>query len=252
MIKYLLFFVPILFVFSNAWADVSIYNDQQYIGDDQALHIVGEIQNDLNVPISQIDVHVTLYTTENKEIDTLTTSSLVNTIMPGMKGPFDLVIFGNKAKLVDSYSVDLDYQFVTPKSQVIDITSSQLERDNFDNLVITGTVANKGEITANTISIVATMYDREGKVASVSRILTEPDYLRSTDEAFFLVSVSDKTRADEVVDYSIVAESEEYAPVPEFPVGSMILLASSVTVYVVITRYSRLVITNLVPASYSR
>jgi len=68
---------------------------------------------------------------------------------------------------------------------------------------------------------------------------------------FFLVSVSDKTRADEVVDYSILAESEEYAPVPEFPVGSMILLASSVTGYVVITRYSRLVITNLVPASDS-
>ena len=243
--------MPILFVFSNAWADVSIYNDQQYIEDDQTLHIVGEIQNDLNVPISQIDVHITLYTTENKEIDTFTTSSLINTIMPGMKGPFDLVIFGNKAKLVDSYSVDLDYQFVTPKSQVIEITSSKLERDDFDNLVITGTVVNKGEITANTISIVATMYDRDGKVASVSRILTEPDYLRSTDEAFFLVSVTDKTRADEVVDYSILAESEEYAPVPEFPLGSMILLASSVMVYVVITRYSRLVITNLVPASDS-
>ena len=109
--------MPILFVFSNAWADVSIYNDQQYIEDDQTLHIVGEIQNDLNVPISQIDVHITLYTTENKEIDTFTTSSLVNTIMPGMKGPFDLVIFGNKAKLVDSYSVDLDYQFGTPKAR---------------------------------------------------------------------------------------------------------------------------------------
>ena len=71
-------------------------------------------------------------------------------------------------------------------------------------------------------------------------------------KAFFLVQVPDKSQSNPIVDYSIVAQSEEYTAVPEFPIGSMILLASSVSVYVVLTRYSSRVITNLVSATDSR
>jgi hypothetical protein len=53
----------------------------------------------------------------------------------------------------------------------------------------------------------------------------------------------------EVTDYTIVAESEEYAAVPEFPVGSLVLLATSVSAYIGITRYSNKIITNLISAT---
>ena len=81
------------------------------------------------------------------------------------------------------------------------------------------------------------------------QVHTEPDYLRASDETFFLVSLPDKFQANDVVDYTLVAESEEYAPVPEFPLGTLLLLASSVSVYILFTRYSSRVITNLVSAS---
>jgi hypothetical protein len=169
--------------------------------------------------------------------------------MPGMKGPFDIIILGEKTKLIDNYSLELDYKITDPKNQVIEITTSKINRDNLDNLFITGTVANQGEITANTVTVVATLYDRDGKVVAVSKTHTEPDYLRASDETFFLVSLPDKFQANEVVDYTLVAESEEYAPVPEFPLGTLLLLASSVSVYILFTRYSSRVITNLVSAS---
>ena len=151
--------------------------------------------------------------------------------------------------MFESYSLDFDYKIAAPKNQVIDITSSDLSKDKLNNLIITGTVANKGESTANTIAVVATLYDKEGKVAAVSKTLTKPDYLRSDDELFFLMSVPDKTQTGDVVDYSLLAESEEYAAVPEFPIGTTILLASSVSAYVVLTRYSGRFITNLISAS---
>ena len=176
-------------------------------------------------------------------------SSIVNTIMPGMKGPFDIIIFEEKTKLVDNYSLELDYKITNPKSQVIEITTSEFSRDSLDNLFITGTVANQGEITANSIAIVATLYDRDGKVAAVSKTHTQPDYLRASDETFFLVTVPDKLQANNVVDYTLVAESEEYAPVPEFPLGTLLLLTTSVSGYILLTRYSSRVITNLVSAS---
>lgn len=250
MKKYFLLALPILFGFSNAWGEISIQNDQLYVGNDGALHIVGEVYNHFSAPLNQIDVYVTLYS-GNEIIDKMTTSSLVNTIMPGMKGPFDLVILDQKAQLIDEYSIEVDYRISEPKNQVMDITNSEIFRDRFDNLVITGTVANRGDITANSVSVVATLYDRDGDVVAVSKSLAKPDYLRSNDEIFFLVPITEKSQTDRVVDYSLVAESEEYAAVPEFPLGSLLLLTGSVSVYVIITRYITRSLANLVCATNS-
>lgn len=233
---------------SNASAEILIQNDQTYLGDDGSMHIVGELKNEFNVPLNQIDIHAFLYS-NGGIIDQSSTTSLIDTIMPGMKSPFDIIIFEEKAKSMDSYSLKLNYKVTDPKHQVIKITSSEFTRDNLDNVLIRGTVANQGEITANTIAVVATLYDRDGKVAAVSKTHTKPDYLRAADETFFLVTIPDKLQGNRVVDYSLVAESEEYAPVPEFPLGTILLLASSVSLYVIFTRYSSKLITNLVSAS---
>ena len=242
-----------LFIFAGmvpvAFADVSIQNDQKYLGDDGTLHIVGEIQNNLDTPLNQIKVHATLYNADNHVIGTKETSSLVNTIMPEMKGPFDFILTDSELKKTKTYQLDVDYKVSPPKNQVIDITSSKLSRDEFNNLMITGTVTNKGDITANTVAIVATIYDRDGNVAAVSRTHPEPDYLRTNDEMFFLITIPDKSQTRELQEYSLIAESEEYAAVPEFPAGSVILLGGVLFAYIGITKYSDRIITNLISAT---
>ena len=232
-----------------AFADVIIQNDQQYIGDDDSLHIVGEIQNNLEVPLNQISVFATLFDENSQIVTTKETSSLVNTIMPGMKGPFDFVLTNGEAKDVKSYSLELDYKVSSPKNQVIDITESELSRDNYNNLMITGTVTNKGEITANTVAVIATLYDEKGNVAAVSRVHPEPDYLRSEDNAFFLVTIPDKIQTSSVNDFTLIAESEEYAAVPEFPVGSLVLLVGTLSAYIGITKFSGRIISNVISAT---
>lgn len=232
-----------------AFADVIIQNDQQYIGDDDSLHIVGEIQNNLEVPLNQISIFATLFDESSQIITTKETGSLVNTIMPGMKGPFDFVLTNGEAKDIKSYSLELDYKVSSPKNQVIDIIESELLRDNYNNLMITGTVTNKGEITANTVAVIATLYDEKGKVAAVSRVHPEPDYLRSEDNAFFLVTIPDKIQTSSVNDFTLIAESEEYAAVPEFPVGSLVLLVGILSAYIEITKFSGRIISNVISAT---
>ena len=232
-----------------AFGEVSIINDQKYVGDDGAFHVVGEIQNNLEFPLNQVKVLVTLYDENNNVIATKETRTLVNTINPEMKGPFDFIFIDMSPEQVKSYSLDLDYSISEPKGQVIAVTSSELSRDNFNNLIISGTVENSGEITANTVAVIATLYDKNGNVAAVSRIHPEPDYLGSYEDAFFVVSILDKNQISDVTDYTIVAESEEYAAVPEFPIGSLVLLAGSVSAYIGITRFSGRIITNLISAT---
>lgn len=248
MLKKLLFLIFPLIGFSSAWGEISIQNDQQFFGDDGTLHIVGEIQNSFNAPVDQIEIQATLYS-NGILVDTVKYSPMLNTIMPEMKNPFDVLISRDIASMIDEYSLKVNYEISEPKSQVIDITDSDFNRDKFDNLVITGTVANKGEATANTIVVVATLYDKNGNVAAVSKTHVEPDYLRANGESFFFVPIPDKIDSNLIVDYSLVAESEEYTAVPEFPFGSLVLLTASVSVYMVLTKYSSRIITNLVSAT---
>jgi len=245
------FIITIIFVglMPLVFGEVFIENDQHYIGDDDALHIVGEIINNLEVPLNQINVHVTLLDEDGRLIAIKETSSLVNTIMPGMKSPFDLVLTDNEAKKTKSYSLELDYKVSPPKNQAIDITESELSRDNYNNLMITGTVTNRGDITANTVAVIATLYDNEGNVAAVSRVHPEPDYLRANDYAFFVVTIPDKIQTSGINDYALIAESEEYAAVPEFPIGTLVLLVGTLSAYIGITRYSSRIIPNLISAT---
>ena len=251
MIVEKVFIIGIIFASMTpfVFADVYIQNDQQYIGDDGAVHIVGEIVNNLGIPLNQIHVKIDLFDENQKLIQSKETNSLINTIMPGMKGPFDLILTNSEAKNVKSYSMELSYQSSPPKSQVIDITESELTRDNHNNLMITGTVVNNGEITANMISVIATLYDKQGNVAAVSKVNPEPDYLRAEDSAFFLLSVPDKIQTEEINDYTLIAESEEFAAVPEFPIGTAILLILTLSAYIGITRYSGKIVTNLFSAT---
>ena len=249
-----IFIITIVFVglVPLAFGEVIIQNDQQYIGDDDTLHIVGEIKNNLQVPLNQINIHVTLLD-ENEQLITIKeTSSLLNTIMPGMKGPFDLILINNEAEKTKSYSLELDYKVSPPKNQVIDITESKLSRDNYNNLMITGTVTNRGDITANTVAVIATLYDKEGNVVAVSRVHPEPDYLRSDDYAFFVVTIPDKIQTRGINDYTLIAESEEYAAVPEFPIGTFVLLVGTLSAYIGITKYSGRIIPNLISATNLR
>ena len=249
MKRFLILTIILSIAIPYASADVMIINDRKYVGDDESVHIVGEVQNNLDVPLRQIQVFVTLYDVNKNVISTKETSSLVNTIMPKMKSPFDLVLTDKNSKQVDSYKLDVNFEISAPKNQVIDITSSNMKKDSLDNIMITGIVVNKGEITANTISIIATLYDRDGNVAAVSKTHTEPDYLRANDEAHFVLPILDKKQTEDIYDYSLLAESEEYAAVPEFPIGSAILLAASVSAYVGITRFPNKFIANLVSAT---
>jgi len=227
------FLILLIFAIPDVWAQVNIENDQYYVSNNGIMHIVGEVLNDSDKPLNQVNIFATLYS-DDSVIHQINSETLTNVIMPGMKGVFDIIITEN-IDGVDRYVLDLDYKITNPKSQVIEITSSELRFVQFDNIIIKGTVANNGDITANMVKVIGTLYDKEGNVVAVSQIRMEPDYIRANDESFFLMSVPDRSQTD-IMDYSLVAESEEYTAVPEFPLGSGVLLIASLSAYIVLTK----------------
>ena len=238
-----LFLILLVFAIPSAFAEVYIDNDHKYIGDDGTLHIVGEIVNETDKPINQVEITAIFYSDGSNVYET-NTENLTNMIMPGMNGVFDLMITEDIGH-VDYYILNVDFKITQPKDQVIEITSSEFTYGPVNSLAIQGTVANNGEITANMVKVIATLYDRDGNVVTVSEVRMKPDYLRANDESSFLISILEKTQANEIVDYSLVAESEEYTAVPEFPLGSGVLLVASLSAYIALTKNPSIVTKSL-------
>ena len=234
--KKLVFLIPLLFLIQPAFGDIVIENDQTYIGNDGILHIVGEIKNDSKSPVNKIKILATLSDGNGKVVDKIDGKVMSNIIMPGMKSSFDIITNEKKRDNVLDYELGFVYKLAAPKNQVIEIVSSEMKRDQLNNLIISGIIENNGDITANMINVVATLYDRDGKVLTVSKIQTQPDFLRAGEEIHFLIPIYEKNQSMSVADYNIIAESDEYAAVPEFPLGSGALLIISVSSYVIFSR----------------
>ena len=62
--------------------------------------------------------------------------------MPGMKGPFDLILTNGEVSNIKSHLLEVDYEISPPKSQVTEIIKSELSRDNLGNIMIKRIVSN--------------------------------------------------------------------------------------------------------------
>ena len=245
MKKFIIAFIPFLLFLQPAFADVFIQNDQPYIDDDGTLHIVGEIENNTNVPLNQIKITAKLLDGDGFQIGQISGETTTNVLMPGMNSGFDIIITGYDLHAITNYDLEFDYKITDPKNQAIEIISSELKNDGQGNLVISGMLENQGEITANMITVIATLDDRDGNVVAISNIRLQPDFLRAGDSTFFIVPIYEKSQAVHVVDYTLIAESDEYAAVPEFPLGSGALLIASVSSYIILSRNPEKVVNSI-------
>ena len=159
------FLILLVFTIPGAFADVYIDNEYKYIENDGTLHIVGEIINESNKPINQVEVNAVFYHDGNAVYHT-STENLTSIIMPEMKGAFDLTVIEYIGD-IDHYTLDLSFKIAQPKEQVIEITSSEFTHGPVDNISIQGTVANNGVITANMVKVIATLYDRDGNLSLI-------------------------------------------------------------------------------------
>ena len=234
--KKLLCLLPLLLISQAAYAEVIIQNDQKYIDKDGLLHIVGEIENNTSAPLNQIKISALLIDGDGNEIKKIVGETVSNVVMPETKGAFDILIKNVRGDSINDYELNLDYTLAAPKNQVIEISSTELTKDIHNNTVITGILENKGELTANMIRVVATLYDRDGNVVTVSETYTKPDFLRAGDNSNFIIPFHEKSQSIHAVEYSITAESDEYVAVPEFPLGTGVLLIISVSSYILFSR----------------
>jgi hypothetical protein len=88
-----------------------ILSDNNYFSSTGTLHIVGEIINESNKPLTFVKVTATFYDSNNSVVGTDFTYTSPSTLQPGQKAPFDMIITEGSMPLhlVAYYTLSVDY-----------------------------------------------------------------------------------------------------------------------------------------------
>lgn len=222
----------------QASSDVIIVSHSSFYTSSNLLYIVGEVENTGDVATKFTKVNATYYDSEDQIITTKIGYATLDILPPGRKSPFYVMLLEDDGALdVDDYSLTVSWSDSEEDKELgLEILSSSSNTDALDFLHITGEIKNTGSATANEVYVCATFYDSDGTVVGRNWEYAEPETLSPDQTGTFDVTLIYSEQVAKVASYSLTAESEEYAMVPEFATWASLavaaaLVASAAVVY---------------------
>src|SRR4029079_10858139 len=181
-------------------------------------------------------------------------STDVRTVNPGEISPFEILyIDPGTAKTVKDYTLTAAGQETENKTSALRIVSSNSKLDLLGTYYIAGRVLNDGSQDATNSMIIASLYDKDGKVIVVGRAQTEPVNISSHSQAAFDIPVTEKSQTYKVKSYSLIEDSDQYVVIPEFSQAIVMeLLFLTFTVAVILSKAAKLAIAKSSHVSSSR
>jgi len=199
-----------------AASSFSFYNQSSFVDDSKVLHVLGEIKNQSSSPMKDVLIKASFYDKSGKLVDEFERETALQTINAGESSPFEILY--TDSKTVDSianFTLSATGQVTEAKEKQLQILSANSRLDVFGTYFVNVLARNDGQNNATNAVVVATLYDKDGKVISVGKALAEAspgssDMLPGT-EAPFTVTITEKTQTYKTAKYSLVAESDQYA-----------------------------------------
>jgi hypothetical protein len=188
-----------------------------FIDESNILHLNGEVKNISNKAMKNVVVKASFYDVSGRFLKVFQSSTDVRTVNPGEISPFEILyIDPGTATTVKDYILTAAGQETENKTSALRIVSSNSKLDLLGTYYIAGRVVNDGSQDATNSMVIASLYDKGGKVVVVGRAQTEPVNISSHSQAAFDIPVTEKSQTYKVKSYSLIADSDQYVVVPEF------------------------------------
>ncbi len=127
-------------------------------------YIIGEVRNEGNTPVANIELQATYYDEANQKITTETRRTMLEELLPGRKTPF--IFYGPiSAKRYDLILLQTYTPKPEGKSPALEIINPLID---IENNRLLGGIRNNGNVNASIILAIATFYSTENKVASAN------------------------------------------------------------------------------------
>jgi hypothetical protein len=202
----------------------AIQKTSSHIDENNIIHIYGLVKNTSDKAFKNVVVKASFYNSSGQMINEFQRSTDLRTINPGETSSFEILYLDTKTvNDVKNYTLSASGEEAQTKARALRIVSNSSKLDTILGIYyIRGRVVNEGSEGTTNSMIIAPLYDKNGDVILVGRAQTEPVNISSHSEAAFDLPVTAAPQTFRVKGYSLLADSDQFVTIPEFP-----LLASS-------------------------
>ncbi len=152
---------------------LGLMGTNDYLDDLGNLHLVGEVHNDLPYNVDQIRLRITFYDEDGNVLEDITSSALLNLLIPGQRTPF--VILWEEAGDWKRYSLRATGRVTTDQPEGgLTVAYSYARLDEAGLYHVVGTVRNDGTASAYYVKVVVSLYDQYGRISNANFTYTEP------------------------------------------------------------------------------
>lgn len=185
--------------------------DTNYYEDDfGAFTFLVLVENTGSVGLEFVEASVTLKDSTGSIVANESFFSTVDLIEPGGRSPISVVWFDGVPEwetfeiFVEGDEVNADFDFYYTD---VEVTTSELAEDEFGSLEIIGEVQNVGDAATDFVSIVAILYDADGRIIGEGFSFTEADTLQPGDTSPFTIFFFGT--GGDVDSYDLIAQGSE-------------------------------------------
>jgi peptide/nickel transport system substrate-binding protein len=193
----------------------SFANQSSYVDETHIMHVLGEVKNDSGTAVKDVLITASFYAKNGTLLAQNHVPSKIRVINSGSLAPFDVSYYDPKTvDMVANYTLSATGNSTDAKPVAIRILSTQSRLDVLGVYFINVSARNDGDQTATNPGVVATLYDKGGRVIAIGEALAEGGdrvtEMEPGQEAGFGIAVAERLQTYKAVRYSIVADSDQY------------------------------------------
>lgn len=194
-----------------AASDFLIQKTSSFVDENKIMHVYGEVKNISNKTTTNVIVKGSFFDVDGTLLNHFQRTCELPTINSGGICPFEILYIDAKTtNRVKDFKLSAT-GIITDESKptTLKIYSDNSRLDIFGFYYINGRISNEGSLTAANSSVVASLYDKDGKVIAIGRALAEPINIPSGNQASFGIAVTEKSQTYKTKSYSLVAYSDQ-------------------------------------------
>ena len=196
--------------------DFLIQNTSSFIDESAIMHVYGEVKNISNKTTTNVIVKGSFFDGDGTLLNHFQRTCELPTVNSGGICPFEILYIDAKTtNRVKDFKLSAT-GIITDESKptTLKIYSDNSRLDILGFYYINGRISNEGPLTATNSSVVASLYDKDGKVIAIGRALAEPVNIPSDNQASFGIAVTEKSQTYKTKNYSLVAYSDQSVSSP--------------------------------------
>jgi peptide/nickel transport system substrate-binding protein len=199
--------------------ELSFHSESSYVDEAQIMHVLGEVRNDSGVAVGNVRITASFYDSDGNLLAQSTQVPKIRVINPGSVAPFEVrYIDSATVNNVATYTLSATGQDAEAKPANIRILSASSRLDVLGLYFINVDAKNEGEEVATNPILIATLYDRDGKVVAIGEALAEggdriSDMVTGQNAGFGIV-VTERLQTYKAARITLVADSDQYVSEP--------------------------------------